>query len=298
MVAAILFTGAIAQAQPDKPPERSDAERGPGGYWIGLRIGEVPEALRKQLKLPGDGAVFVEQVAPGSPAAKAGIEPDDVLLSAEGELLADARDLAIKIARSEGKPMKVELYHGGEKKTVEVTPEKHPPRPHAMPDDRMPLTDRLFRVLRPGLPIDLEFPKDLSVTIHKQGDQPAKVTVERGDKKWEVTDRTLGELPDEVRGYVELYLGKLPTPPLPPEVGEQLSRALPVPPGVPEDVERHLRREAGRLERRLGEEALPRVRDLQERLRDVERRLEERLRDVEKRLERSEHHEEGAPKGI
>ncbi len=53
-----------------------------------------------------------------------------------------------------------------------------------------------------------EFPKDLSVQINKDGGQPAKIHVKRGDKEWDITEEKLTELPGEIRQYVEQMLGK------------------------------------------------------------------------------------------
>jgi membrane-associated protease RseP (regulator of RpoE activity) len=282
MVAAILLSGAAAQAGSDEAEHEPRLEVSlVADYWIGLAVGGVNEAVREQLKLGEEEGVAVLRVAPDSPAAKAGIKRNDILLKAGDKPLKRLEDLRDAVAASRGKAIAITLIQGGERKTIEVTPESR-----HMGIGR-PVTDRLFRVMRPLLPIEVQYPKDLSITVHKEGNEPGKITVARGDKKWEVTDQTIGELPDDVRGYVEIYLGKMPTPPLPRELEERLARDIrvPFPPGMPEDIERRLRREAGQLEQRLGEEALPRLRGLQERLENLERRLEERLRNLEKKQE-------------
>jgi len=56
-----------------------------------------------------------------------------------------------------------------------------------------------------------EFPKDLSVQINKDGGQPAKIHVKRGDKEWDVTDEKLSELPGEIKQYIDQLLGKAMT---------------------------------------------------------------------------------------
>lgn len=298
LAAAVLLCGAAVRAQEDGPPPPGGPPHGPPpprehrerGFWIGLRVNPAGE----------DGAegLVVEDAVPDGPAAKAGIKPGDVITKAGDRPLRRLRDLIDSIASSDGKPVALAIKRGDETKTIDVTPGHRPDEIEPLPGEpevrrlinrarelAPGLADRLARdfvVFRPGLPMQVEFPKDLKVAINKEGDQPAKVTVERGDKKWEVTDKTLGELPDEVRGYVELYLGKPPTPPLPKELENMAFNIhVPPPPGLPEDVERHLRREA----RRLQDEAGPRVRELQDRLEGLERRLQERLRDVEKRIE-------------
>ena len=57
-------------------------------------------------------------------------------------------------------------------------------------------------------------PGNMSVSINKQGDQPARITVEQGDQKWEVTEEELDKLPEEVRTHVERMLGRVVGGPL------------------------------------------------------------------------------------
>jgi membrane-associated protease RseP (regulator of RpoE activity) len=54
----------------------------------------------------------------------------------------------------------------------------------------------------------VELPKNLSVQINKEGDQPAKIRVKRGEKEWNVAEDKLAELPGDIQHYVEQMLGK------------------------------------------------------------------------------------------
>ena len=47
----------------------------------------------------------------------------------------------------------------------------------------------------------------MSIVISKEGDQPAKIVVKRGDEKWEVTEKELDKLPADVRPHVEHMFG-------------------------------------------------------------------------------------------
>jgi len=50
--------------------------------WLGVEVSEVSEKDKENLEDIGkDGGVLVKKVYPGSPADKAGIEPDDVIMS-------------------------------------------------------------------------------------------------------------------------------------------------------------------------------------------------------------------------
>jgi hypothetical protein len=48
----------------------------------------------------------------------------------------------------------------------------------------------------------------VSISISKAGDQPAKVVVQRGNDKWEVTEKELDKLPADIRPSVEQMLGQ------------------------------------------------------------------------------------------
>jgi len=61
-------------------------------------------------------------VTAGSPAEKAGLQPEDVILSADGRAVQDNSDLSRYIAsKSPGTVVKLELVRGKDRKTVSVT---------------------------------------------------------------------------------------------------------------------------------------------------------------------------------
>ena len=286
-------------------------------YWIGLSCYPADETLRSQLKLGENEGLVVEALVPEGPAAAAGIETGDVLLKAGETTLGDVPDLAKVIAESGDKPLSLTVIRGGEKKTIEVKPairveaDGTPGLPVEPGELRhwieragaaVPhLAERLGRDImffRAGPPMQVEFPADLSLSINKSGSEPGKLVVKKGDQTWEVAENELGNLPDEVRGYIEMYLGKPPTPPLPKELADKLGDMKPFsiplpPPGPPGDVTRPYREELRRrvedgarhVERRLQQEVAPRAAELQERLEQLEKRLQERLEQIDKVLE-------------
>lgn len=213
----------------------------PSEYWLGIACSPVPPAVRAQLDLPEKQGVLVEGVVPESPAAKAGIMQHDILLRAGDKPLADPRDLIQAIEATKEGVLKIELLRGGKPKTVKATPAKRPEdaRPHAgnmpVPGDREAMEKWMqgmwsggegggdgqrppmrFRFFHPGaiVPRDVlvpvPLPANMSVMITKEGDQPAKIVVKRGDEKWELTEKELDKLPADVRPHVERMLGRGP----------------------------------------------------------------------------------------
>jgi hypothetical protein len=139
--------------------------------------------------------------------------------------------------------------------------------------DRAPFRMQRFRpgVLVPdGEENEVEVPANLSISVTKQGSEPAKVTVQRGDDSWETTEDKLDALPDDVRPHVKRLLGKGVAIELelggdawkwiPNEVRElpQIKRHLqmtPVPPGLPnvpmQQMERRMRQQLQQMRRSL-----------------------------------------------
>jgi len=208
-------------------------------YWLGLECRPVPPVLRAQLKLAEDQGLVVEQVLPESPAAAAGIEQYDVLVKAEGKPLAKLQDLIDAVDAAKDKELALELVRDGKTTLLKAKPAKRPesqlplPGPgkvEELPNDWM---QRYFHQFAPGeegkppwrfrfwgpgtiLPPDAKpdrpMPRNMQVSITRSGDDPAKIVVQRGDEKWEVTEDDLDKLPDDVRPHVERMLGRTPPP--------------------------------------------------------------------------------------
>ncbi len=75
--------------------EKGRVERG----RLGAVIQPVDAALAKALGLPKPSGALISEVQPGSPAARAGLEPGDVILAVDGAPIETAHDLPRQIAR-------------------------------------------------------------------------------------------------------------------------------------------------------------------------------------------------------
>jgi|GEM_PF-4162905 len=214
--------------------EEGDEQRGQvSEYWLGLELEPPPAELREKLKLDEGQGLLVEQVMPGSPAAKAGIESEDVLLKANGKPVQKLSDLVELLKSGKDQPIKITLLHDGEEATVKVTPAKRPGgglqlggnvteqqrsalRKMAKELERMHRKGQQGgRMHRIGSGMNrwpahnpAQFPDDLSVTIKKEGNTPARIDVKRGDKSWSVAENEIGKLPEDVRPHVQGMLGR------------------------------------------------------------------------------------------
>jgi hypothetical protein len=115
---AMLLSAATSVAAETGPTEE---------YWVGVHLSELGGPLRAQLNLPADKGVLVEDLVPGGPAAKAGIQRYDVLLKAADKPVRSVRDV-LAVVQQAGKSGKlaVELVRAGKPKTLTLTPEKRP----------------------------------------------------------------------------------------------------------------------------------------------------------------------------
>jgi len=90
--------------------------------WLGVTANEAPDVLSSQLGLdPGVGLV-VAYVMTNSPAAKAGLHKNDVLVEFNGQPLVHPAQLRKLVqVRKEGEVVKLMFYRAGKKQTVSAT---------------------------------------------------------------------------------------------------------------------------------------------------------------------------------
>jgi serine protease Do len=89
--------------------------------WIGVRVQNLTDDLAEGMGIPGSQGALVANVSPSGPAAKAGIENGDVIMSFDGKPVPDSRALPREVADTPvGKTVNVDVLHGGHKQTVRV----------------------------------------------------------------------------------------------------------------------------------------------------------------------------------
>ncbi len=123
-------------------------------YFIGTPANPIDETLRVHLGLPeGHGLVVSNEPEKGSPAVKAGIKKNDILLSFDGQLLKDVETLRAQIQAAGPKSAKVEVIRAGKPLTVDVTPEPRKASDHVSVNvgsqavfDYVPYVNRAFDV--------------------------------------------------------------------------------------------------------------------------------------------------------
>jgi hypothetical protein len=270
--------------------------------------------LRTHLQLAEDVGVLVENVVPESPAAKAGLRQHDVIVAVNGEPISDLRAVQKVIADGGDKAIDLKVIRLAKEESVKVTPEDRPadlaqtlpagpgagqPFGGQMPDIEALL--RQFqqgggpagvRVFGPGMiggqALNLnEMPSGVSVSVARQGDGPAEITVKKGEETWTLKsddEEAIKKLPEDVRPFVEQMLdGSQPGMPgamrfnlgdlqniLPEQLGKLDAEAAVNHPA--------LRQRAAAVQQRTeeaSERLLERMEQMEQRIRDLQQQLEE-----------------------
>jgi membrane-associated protease RseP (regulator of RpoE activity) len=118
----LLLSPVYAQKSERAP---SSEEKGP---YLGVLFTSVSEALYDQLpQLPRKQGVLVTYVLPDSPAAKAEIRKNDILLKYDDQKIRDCEDFANLIRSSKpDRKLTLQLLRGGKELSVEATLELGP----------------------------------------------------------------------------------------------------------------------------------------------------------------------------
>jgi serine protease Do len=87
--------------------------------YIGVEAQQVSEAMAKAMHLSQNSGALIAGVQADTPAARAGLEPGDVIISVNGQAVTNPRDLAIEIAAVQpDDEAKLQVLHEGESRTV------------------------------------------------------------------------------------------------------------------------------------------------------------------------------------
>jgi membrane-associated protease RseP (regulator of RpoE activity) len=136
LAAGVLLLGgtvglAVAGEEPSKKDERIQIISGErffseGRSWLGIQISDVTAERARELKLAGEYGVVVEEVTEDSPAAKAGLQAKDVILSFAEERVRSAEQLRRLVRETPpGRSVPVQISRDGQTRTLQVTPEAH-----------------------------------------------------------------------------------------------------------------------------------------------------------------------------
>ena len=103
---------------------------------LGVHIQPLTPELAKSFKLDSTKGVLVASVEPRSPAAKAGLQPGDVILSFNGKAVESANELPrIVAATKPGTAVTIEIWRGGARRQVQTRLAEFPSESAAAPPE-------------------------------------------------------------------------------------------------------------------------------------------------------------------
>jgi membrane-associated protease RseP (regulator of RpoE activity) len=90
-------------------------------YFIGVSIEPVDDAVRAQLSLPGGQGVVITDVVGGSPAEKAGVKKNDIVVALGDKAIDTPEALAREVQAAKDKPNTLKVVRGGKRIAIPVT---------------------------------------------------------------------------------------------------------------------------------------------------------------------------------
>ena len=201
-----------------------------GKFMVGIAMLPVGPTLASQLKI--DGGVAIGSVMEGSPAAAAGLQQHDVIIAFAGKPVEGPVQLSRAVAEAGEKEVEVKFIRQGKEKVIKLTAqptkeigaEHNAIKGHAevkqlfelLGKEHPNFTERMLLVepliLKSNGDAVTKLPENVRIKIEKQGDTAAKISVSVGDKTWDVTEKNIDELPEDVRPHVRRFLDKSATP--------------------------------------------------------------------------------------
>jgi serine protease Do len=129
--------------------------------YIGVEAQQVSTTMAKALHVSENAGALIANVKSDAPAARAGVEPGDVITSVNGQAVKNPRDLAVNIAAVKpGDDVKLQVLHDGETRSVSVKVGDMPSEQTASSDHSQERRERIGLALAPLSP-DLRDQLDL-----------------------------------------------------------------------------------------------------------------------------------------
>jgi hypothetical protein len=191
----------------------ASGENIPTGGWLGVQVGEVPEALAAQLGIDKQGGVLILNVVKDSPAEQAGLKVHDVIVSiGDTQVGGNVEQLANLIrSRDPGEVVGLVVLQNGEEATVKVQLSERPDdgklhwihvhEPNLEIEDRVKTRGRIIGK-GPGGKVFIKdlgdlneiegLPEDLRVMVSTLDNQSTRVFVDGERKRVEIVRETDG----------------------------------------------------------------------------------------------------------
>jgi serine protease Do len=170
--------------------------------WLGVYIQNITPELAKALDLKSTKGVLISKVQENSPAAKAGIKEEDVVLAFNGKALDNASELSTWVASgSPGQKIDLKILRDGKDKNIEVELGELNPKKQALAEGKSQYSDIGMQVANivPELMSQYHLNKDISgvivTAVNPQG-PAAEVGIREGDVIMKVNRKDIKSVED------------------------------------------------------------------------------------------------------
>jgi serine protease Do len=127
LAAASLVIPAFAQTTAPQRPRSTTLRRLANRGYLGVGVVELTDERVKTLKLKDDQGVEIKRVDPESPAAKAGLKENDVILEVNGKPIEDIEQFQSSIGDTQpGTNVNLTIWRSGAKQTVSAKLDTRP----------------------------------------------------------------------------------------------------------------------------------------------------------------------------
>ena len=170
---------------------------------IGVVIQEVNQALAESFGLNKPAGALVSSVEKGGPAAKAGLEPGDVILGINGKTVTNTGDLPAAVAvMSPGETARLEVWRKGASRTIEVKVGSFSQEKTASAEAPAADKGRLGVAVRPLSPEERRQAEVKGgVIVEQAGGAAARAGIQPGDIILSVNGQVISDV-EQLRGVI------------------------------------------------------------------------------------------------
>jgi serine protease Do len=172
--------------------------------WLGVQVRPLTSDLAKSYRLKEARGAIVVEVTKDSPAEKAGLQPEDVVISADGRPIQDSSDLSNYIAgKAPGTTVRLRILHEGVEKELPIALGTFPEELGRADNDEEPGSSQhgmTLRDLTPTMAERLELPRGTRGVV-VMGVEPGTPAEEAGLRRGDVIVSVNGEPVESVSSF-------------------------------------------------------------------------------------------------